>query len=32
MQDMDKHKLLKALIEGDYGDCEQTPEEEVREK
>lgn len=32
MQDMDDHKILKALIEGDYGDCEQTVEEEVQEK
>ena len=32
MQDMEDNKILRALIEGDYGGCEQTVEEEVQEK
>ena len=32
LQDLDDHRILKALIEGDYGDCDKSAAEEVQKK
>ena len=32
LQDLDDHRILKALIEGDYGDCDMSAAEEVQKK